>query len=82
LSGIGAGQGTVEPSMLPAGVLRHLLRLPFSRRFADAASRRGPSTGAGLVGKTGVSGLHDRHGTDGHSTVRAKVVPKRSPQEP
>jgi transposase-like protein len=35
-------------------------------------------TGTGYVGKTAVMGLLERHGPDGHSTVRASVVPSTS----
>jgi hypothetical protein len=34
--------------------------------------------GTGHVGKTAVMGLLDRHGPDGHSVVRASVIPSTS----
>ena len=36
-----------------------------------------PKGSTGIVGKTGIVGLLDRHGPDGHSTVRASVIPNR-----
>ena len=36
-------------------------------------------TGRGGVGKAAVMGLLERHGPDGHSTVRTKVVPNVAP---
>lgn len=46
-------------------------------RFMHEAKRKATIKGGGTVGKTAVLGLLDRHGPDGHSTVRAKVVPTR-----
>jgi hypothetical protein len=41
-------------------------------------NRQNPAVnGRGPIGKTAVIGLLDRHGPDGHSVVRAKVVPNR-----
>lgn len=44
-------------------------------RFMHAADRERKIHGTGGSGKVAVMGLLDRHGPDGHSTVRAKVVP-------
>ena len=39
---------------------------------------RGKARRASLIGKTAVMGLLERHGPDGHSRVRAKVIPDTS----
>ncbi len=44
-------------------------------RFMHAARRRAKIKGTGPMGKAAVMGLLERHGEDGHSTVRAQVVP-------
>ncbi|OGG52084.1 MAG: hypothetical protein A3F84_25890, partial [Candidatus Handelsmanbacteria bacterium RIFCSPLOWO2_12_FULL_64_10] len=44
-------------------------------RFMHKADRERKINGTGGTGKVAVMGLLDRHGPDGHSTVRAKVVP-------
>ena len=44
-------------------------------RFMHRNKRAEKIKGTGSVGKTAVMGLLDRHGPDGHSTVRAKVIP-------
>lgn len=44
-------------------------------RFMHKAERERKITGTGGMGKTAVMGLLERHGSDGHSKVRAKVVP-------
>ena len=44
-------------------------------RFMHESKRAEKITGTGGMGKTAVMGLLERHGTDGHSKVRAKVVP-------
>lgn len=44
-------------------------------RFMHKSKRAAKITGRGMVGKTAVMGLLARHGPDGHSTVRTKVVP-------
>jgi transposase-like protein len=44
-------------------------------RFMHKGRREAKITGTGGAGKTAVMGLLERHGKDGHSTVRAKVVP-------
>ncbi len=44
-------------------------------RFMHKAKRAQKITGTGGMGKTAVMGLLERHGPDGHSTVRTKVVP-------
>lgn len=44
-------------------------------RFMHADKREAKITGTGGAGKTAVMGLLERHGEDGHSKVRAKVVP-------
>jgi transposase-like protein len=36
--------------------------------------------GTGMVGKVAVMGLLDRHGKDGHSTVRTNIVPNTRPK--
>jgi transposase-like protein len=43
-------------------------------RFMHKADRERKITGTGGAGKVTVMGLLDRHGPDGHSTVRTKVV--------
>lgn len=47
-------------------------------RFMHKAERERKITGSGSKGKTAVMGLLERHGTGGHSKVRAKVVPNIS----
>ena len=44
-------------------------------RFMHEDKRAEKITGTGGMGKTAVMGLLERHGSDGHSKVRAKVVP-------
>jgi transposase-like protein len=44
-------------------------------RFMHQAVKERKITGTGGVGKVAVMGLLSRHGPDGHSTVRTKVVP-------
>lgn len=44
-------------------------------RNMHAARRRRKIKGTGGMGKVAVMGLLDRHGEDGHSTVRTKIVP-------
>jgi hypothetical protein len=44
-------------------------------RFMHKSKRREKIKGTGPMGKAAVMGLLARHGEDGHSTVRAKVVP-------
>ncbi len=44
-------------------------------RFMHKAERERKITGTGGMGKTAVMGLLERHGSDGHSKVKAKVVP-------
>jgi transposase-like protein len=44
-------------------------------RFMHADKRAEKITGTGSMGKTAVMGLLERHGKDGHSRVKAKVVP-------
>jgi len=44
-------------------------------RFMHKGKREAKITGTGGAGKTAVMGLLERHGEDGHSKVRAKVVP-------
>ncbi len=44
-------------------------------RFMHKEERERKITGTGGMGKTAVMGLLERHGVDGHSKVRAKVVP-------
>jgi len=44
-------------------------------RFMHQNKRREKIKGTGPMGKAAVMGLLERHGEDGHSTVRAKVVP-------
>lgn len=44
-------------------------------RFMHKNKRREKIKGTGPMGKAAVMGLLARHGEDGHSTVRAKVVP-------
>ncbi len=44
-------------------------------RFMHKSKREAKITGTGGAGKTAVMGLLERHGEDGHSKVRAKVVP-------
>jgi transposase-like protein len=44
-------------------------------RFMHKGRREAKITGTGGAGKTAVMGLLERHGKDGHSTVRVKVVP-------
>jgi transposase-like protein len=44
-------------------------------RFMHKGKRAQKITGRGPMGKTAVMGLLERHGDDGHSTVKAKVVP-------
>ena len=44
-------------------------------RNMHKAERERKITGTGGMGKTAVMGLLERHGVDGHSKVRAKVVP-------
>lgn len=44
-------------------------------RFMHKEERERKITGTGGMGKTAVMGLLERHGSDGHSKVRAKVVP-------
>jgi transposase-like protein len=44
-------------------------------RFMHKGKRKLKITGTGGMGKTAVMGLLERHGEDGHSTVKAKVVP-------
>ncbi|HLF09557.1 MAG TPA: IS1595 family transposase [Dehalococcoidia bacterium] len=46
-------------------------------RFMHKAQRVDKIKGTGTVGKTAVMGLLERHGPDGHSTVRAGVVASR-----
>lgn len=46
-------------------------------RFMHRAERARKIKGTGGMGKTAVLGLLERHGPDGHSTVRAQVVPTR-----
>jgi hypothetical protein len=49
-------------------------------RFMHKDKRIDKIKGTGTVGKTAVLGLLDRHGPDGHSVVRAKVVSSRRRQ--
>jgi transposase-like protein len=44
-------------------------------RFMHKGRREAKITGTGGAGKTAVMGLLERHGEDGHSKVRVKVVP-------
>jgi len=44
-------------------------------RFMHKGKRAQKIKGRGPMGKTAVMGLLERHGEDGHSTVKAKVVP-------
>jgi transposase-like protein len=44
-------------------------------RFMHQAEKERKITGTGGAGKVAVMGLLSRHGPDGHSTVRTKVVP-------
>jgi transposase-like protein len=44
-------------------------------RFMHKGKRKLKITGTGGMGKVAVMGLLERHGEDGHSTVKAKVVP-------
>ena len=44
-------------------------------RFMHESKRAKKITGTGGAGKTAVMGLLERHGSDGHSRVKAKVVP-------
>lgn len=44
-------------------------------RFMHESKRAEKITGTGGMGKTAVMGLLERHGEDGHSRVKAKVVP-------
>src|SRR4029077_15926162 len=44
-------------------------------RFMHKGRREAKITGTGGAGKTAVMGLLERHGADGHSKVRVKVVP-------
>jgi len=44
-------------------------------RFMHEDKRAEKITGTGGMGKTAVMGLLERHGKDGHSRVKAKVVP-------
>jgi transposase-like protein len=44
-------------------------------RFMHKGRREAKITGTGGAGKTAVMGLLERHGENGHSKVRAKVVP-------
>ena len=46
-------------------------------RFMHKSERVGKIKGTGTVDKTAVLGLLERHGPDGHSTVRASVVASR-----
>jgi hypothetical protein len=46
-------------------------------RFMHKDKRAEKIKGTGGMGKTAVMGLLERHGPDGHSTVRVKVVPTR-----
>src|SRR5215204_2572707 len=46
-------------------------------RFMHKDKRAEKITGTGMVGKTAVKGLLERHGPDGHSRVRTKVVKDR-----
>jgi transposase-like protein len=46
-------------------------------RFMHQDKRAAKITGTGGMGKAAVMGLLERHGPDGHSTVRAKVVGDR-----
>src|SRR5215208_1938262 len=46
-------------------------------RFMHKDKRAEKITGTGMVGKTAVMGLLERHGPDGHSRVRTKVVKDR-----
>jgi len=46
-------------------------------RFMHRDKRANKIKGTGTVGKTAVLGLLDRHGPDGHSAVRARVVSSR-----
>ncbi len=43
--------------------------------FMHKTRRRTAIRGRGTIGKTAVMGLLERHGPDGHSRVRAKIVP-------
>ena len=44
-------------------------------RFMHESKRREKIKGTGPMGKTAVMGLLERHGSEGHSTVRTQVVP-------
>ncbi len=44
-------------------------------RFMNRDRRHKAVGGVGPVGKTAIAGLLERHGPDGHSTVRASVIP-------
>lgn len=46
-------------------------------RFMHKADRERKIKGTGGIGKVAVQGLLERHGKDGHSTVRVAVVPNR-----
>jgi hypothetical protein len=46
-------------------------------RFMHKDKRAQKITGTGMVGKTAVMGLLERHGPDGHSRVRTKVIKDR-----
>ena len=44
-------------------------------RFMHRNKRRAKINGTGGTGKAAIMGLLERHGPDGHSTVRARVIP-------